>query len=261
LRRFLALVCGIASLAQAASTPVYGYRIVHAFPHDPAAFTQGLFYLDGFLYEGTGLYGSSTLRKVKLETGEVVERHDLPAQYFGEGIVNWGPLIMQLTWQNGLGLVYRRAGFHLEKTFPYPGEGWGLTQDGQHLIESDGSSSLRYWDPVTFQETRRLGVNDAGNPVEKLNELEFIRGEIYANVWQTDRIARISPSTGRVTSWIDLEGILSPADRTSRVDVLNGIAYDAQRDRLFVTGKLWPKLFEIKLVARSAGATRSTSAK
>ena len=251
MKRFLFLLCGLATLAQAGSAPVFGYRIVHAYPHDPAAFTQGLFYLDGFLYEGTGLYGSSTLRRVKLETGEVIERHDLPAQYFGEGIVNWGPLIVQLTWQNGAGLVYRRMGFQFEKSFSYAGEGWGLTQDGQHLIESDGSSSLRYWDPATFHEIRRLAVVDNGAPVEKLNELEFVRGEIYANVWQTDRIARISPATGRVTSWIDLVGLLSVADRTGRVDVLNGIAYDAQHDRLFVTGKLWPKLFEIKVVAAS----------
>lgn len=247
----LLLLCGLATLLEAGSAPVFGYRIVHAYPHDPAAFTQGLFYLDGFLYEGTGLYGSSTLRKVKLETGEVIERHDLPAQYFGEGIVNWGPLMVQLTWQNGVGLVYRRMGFQFEKSFPYAGEGWGLTQDGQHLIESDGSSSLRYWDPATFHEIRRLAVIDDGNPVEKLNELEFVRGEIYANVWQTDRIARISPASGRVTSWIDLEGLLTAADRTGRVDVLNGIAYDAQHDRLFVTGKLWPKLFEIKVAAAS----------
>ena len=246
------LLCAWFALAAAAqNAPESTYRVVHVYPHDPTAFTQGLFFLDGFLYEGTGLYGSSTLRKVKLETGEVIERHDLPAQYFGEGIVNWGPLIVQLTWQNGAGLVYRRMGFQFEKLFPYAGEGWGLTQDGQHLIESDGSSSLRYWDPGTFHELRRLAVIDDGNPVERLNELEFVRGEIYANVWQTDRIARISPATGRVTSWIDLEGLLSAADRTGRVDVLNGIAYDAQHDRLFVTGKLWPKLFEIKVVTQS----------
>ena len=251
MNRVLLLLCSVASLARAASAPVYGYRIVHVYPHDSTAFTQGLFYLDGFLYEGTGLYGTSTLRKVKLETGEVVERHDVPPQYFGEGIVNWGPLIVQLTWQNGVGLVYRRTGFQLEKSFSYAGEGWGLTQDGKSLIESDGGSSLRYWDPVTFHEIRRLTVTDSGSPIEKLNELEFVRGEIYANVWQTDRIARISPATGHVVSWIDLEGLLSAADRTSRVDVLNGIAYDAQHDRLFVTGKLWPKLFEIKVAPGS----------
>lgn len=249
------MLCCLASLAHGASAPIYGYRVVHAFPHDPAAFTQGLFYLDGYLYEGTGLYGSSTLRKVKLETGEVIERHDLPAQYFGEGIVNWGPLIVELTWQNGVGLVYRRAGFALEKSFPYAGEGWGATQDGQHLIVSDGSSALRYWDPVTYREIRRLAVTDGGSPVEKLNELEYVRGEIYANIWQTERIARISPATGHVTGWIDLDGLLTAADRTARVDVLNGIAYDAQRDRLFVTGKLWPKLFEIKVVPRTKPAS------
>lgn len=249
------MLCCLASLAHGASAPIYGYRVVHAFPHDPAAFTQGLFYLDGYLYEGTGLYGSSTLRKVKLETGEVIERHDLPAQYFGEGIVNWGPLIVELTWQNGVGLVYHRAGFALEKSFPYAGEGWGATQDGQHLIVSDGSSALRYWDPVTYREIRRLAVTDGGSPVEKLNELEYVRGEIYANIWQTERIARISPATGHVTGWIDLDGLLTAADRTARVDVLNGIAYDAQRDRLFITGKLWPKLFEIKVVPRTKPAS------
>jgi len=245
----------LATVLQAGSnTPVYGYRIVHVYPHDRGAFTQGLFYLDGYLYEGTGLYGSSTLRKVKPETGEVVERRALPEQYFGEGIVNWGPLIVQLTWQNAIGLVYRRAGFEPQRSFQYSGEGWGLTQDGQHLIMSDGTSALRFWDPVTYRETRRLPVTDEGAPVERLNELEYVRGEIYANVWQTDRIARISPITGHVTAWIDLEGLLKETDRIIRVDVLNGIAYDAQGDRLFVTGKLWPKLFEITLVARKQGS-------
>ncbi len=229
--------------------PVFGYQIVGSYPHDPRAFTQGLVYLDGFLYEGTGLNGRSSIRKVRLETGEVVQIQNLDAQYFGEGIAVWRDALIQLTWQSGLGFVYDRATFRRTKTFRYGGEGWGLTHDGKRLIMSDGTPWLRFLDPVSLQETGKLQVKDAGAPVNQVNELEFVKGEIYANVWNTDRIARIAPATGRVISWIDLKGLLGPRE-SAGVDVLNGIAYDAAGDRLFVTGKLWPRLFEIKPVRR-----------
>lgn len=231
-------------------TSVYGYKIVRTYPHDRNAFTQGLIYLDGFLYEGTGLYGRSSLRMVKLETGEVVQQRAIAEQYFGEGITNWGAQFVQLTWQSGAGFVYDRFTFQPKRTFRYTGEGWGLTQDGKRLIMSDGTAKLRFLNGDTLQEIGRIAVTDNGAPVTNLNELEYIRGEVYANVWGSDRIARINPATGHVMGWIDLSGLLSEADRGAPVDVLNGIAYDAKRDRLFVTGKLWPKLFEIKMIPR-----------
>ncbi len=245
--------CACGPATQAGSTPEYGYEIVHTYPHDRYAFTQGLFYLDGYLYEGTGLEEQSSIRKVKLETGEVLQKRDLPGQYFGEGIVNWKDRLIELTWKAEAGFVYDLATFAPRSEFRYPGEGWGLTQDGKRIIMSDGSSQLRFWDPETLKETGRITVTDQGRPVKDLNELEWVKGEIYANVWQTDRIVRIDPRTGNVTGWIDLAGLLTPADRaeTPEGDVLNGIAYDAQRDRLFVTGKRWPKLFEIRLVKKS----------
>ena len=228
------------------STPVSRYKVVKTYPHDRQAFTQGLVYLDGVFYEGTGLHGQSGIRKVKLETGEVLQQRALDPKYFGEGIVVWGKSIVQLTWQSEIGFVYDLATFAPQKTFAYKGEGWGLTHDGKHIVMSDGSSSLRFMDPQTLKETGRLTVRDGGVPVKDLNELEYVRGEILANVWQQHRIARISPKTGEVTGWIDLTGLLSPGE-SAGVDVLNGIAYDAAGDRLFVTGKLWPKLFEIKI--------------
>jgi len=231
-------------------TPVYGYEVVHTYPHDHNAFTQGLIYLDGFLYEGTGLNGQSSIRKVKLETGEVVQQSPMQEKYFGEGITDWNNELVQLTYKTETGFVYDRSTFGLKKSFRYPGEGWGLTHDGTRIIMSDGSSTLRFWNPNTMEETGRLLVTDAGNPVTNLNELEFIDGEIFANIWQTDRIARISPATGHVTGWIDLQGLLGEAERSGQVDVLNGIAYDHDHGRLFVTGKLWPRLFEIKLIRR-----------
>jgi glutaminyl-peptide cyclotransferase len=232
-----------------AGAPVYRYTVVRSYPHDRQAFTQGLVYLDGVLYEGTGQLGSSGIRKVRLETGEVLQTRPLDAKYFGEGIVIWKDRLIQLTWQHGIGFVYDRQTFEPKRTFTYAGEGWGLTHDGTRLIMSDGSSSgaLRYIDPETLQETGRLIVRDGTTPVPHLNELEYVKGEIYANVWQTERVARISPKTGRVTGWIDLRGLLDPREAAG-VDVLNGIAYDAARDRLFVTGKLWPKIFEIQLL-------------
>lgn len=242
--------CGPAS--QAGGIPEYGYEIVHVYPHDPLAYTQGLFYLDGLFYEGTGLNGRSSIRKVRLETGEVLQKRDLPEQYFGEGIVNWKDRLLEITWRSQTGFVYDLAGFAPRSQFRYPGEGWGLTQDGKRIIMSDGTSELRFWDPDTLQETGRITVTADTVPVAELNELEWVKGEIYANVYQTDRIARIDPASGNVVGWIDLSGILSPADRAGQVDVLNGIAYDVKGDRLFVTGKLWPKLFQIRLVKKSA---------
>jgi glutaminyl-peptide cyclotransferase len=237
-----------------AASPEYGYKIVHVYPHDRAAFTQGLEYRGGFLYEGTGLVGRSTLRKVKLETGEVVQQIKLAPQLFGEGITVINQQVVQLTWQSHVGFLYDQAVFRQLRTFNYPGEGWGLANNGEQIFMSDGSSQIRCWDPVTLQEKKRLTVRDGALPVERLNELEWVRGEIYANVWQTDRIARISPVDGRVLGWINLAGLLGKEDAAG-TDVLNGIAYDSFGDRLFVTGKLWPKLFEIALVRKPASAS------
>ena len=231
-----------------ASTPVYRYQLVKSYPHDRQAFTQGLVYLDGFLYEGTGLNGQSGIRKVRLETGEVLQHRPLDEKYFGEGIAVWNTTIVQLTWQSEMGFVYDLATFEPVKTFGYPGEGWGLTHDGTRLIMSDGTPTLRFLDPASFKETGRLTVQDGSLPVDGLNELEWVKGEVYANVWQSERIARIDPKTGRVTAWVDLSGLLPARDRPG-TDVMNGIAYDADGDRLFVTGKLWPRLFEIRVVA------------
>jgi len=238
-----------APAAGGAPAPVFHYEVVRSYPHDRGAFTQGLIFRDGVFYEGTGLNGRSGIRKVKLETGEVLQSKPLGAQYFGEGITDWKGSLVQITWQTEIGFVYDMKSFEQTKTWSYSGEGWGLTHDEARIIMSDGSSSLRFIDPATMKETGRLPVVDAGRAVERLNELEYVKGEILANVWQTERIARISPKDGRVTAWIDLSGLLSPADRAG-TDVLNGIAYDAAGDRLFVTGKLWPRIFEIKLVQR-----------
>jgi glutaminyl-peptide cyclotransferase len=231
--------------------PVYGYRIVNDYPHDRLAYTQGLVYRDGFLFESTGLKGRSSLRKVKLETGEVIQEERLDSQYFAEGLTHWNGRLIQLTWQSNVGFVYDFLSFKLQSTFRYPGEGWGLTHDGTRLIMSDGSDTLRFLDPVTFREQRRTSVKDDTVSVKELNELEYVRDEIYANVWHTNRIARISPASGRVVGWIDLTGLLSPVYRVDDPEgVLNGIAFDAEHNRLFVTGKLWPRLFEIKLERR-----------
>lgn len=242
----------LALLLLAPATPQYGFRLVKTYPHDRNAFTQGLEYRDGFLYEGTGIVGRSALRKVKLETGQLLQSFDLPQPFFGEGITVLPQQILQLTWQSQTGFVYDKANFRVLKSFSYPGEGWGMTNDGKQIYMSDGTAQIRVWDPMTLKEIRRINVSDAGKPVNELNELEFIRGEIWANVWQTDRIARISPADGRVLGWIDLTGILPKSERTNSDAVLNGIAYDAAADRIFVTGKLWPKLFEIKVVPTGA---------
>jgi len=229
--------------------PVCTFQIVSAFPHDQAAFTQGLIFENGSLYEGTGLYGQSTLRRVDLESGEVLQAISLPPAYFGEGITIWEDRILQLTWRSGIGFVYDRQSFELLASYQYPTEGWGITHDGSTLIMSDGTPTLHFWDPDTLVETGSISVYDDAGPVTWLNELEYIQGTVYANVWQTDRIAVIDPLTGQVTAWIDLQGLLAPEDSSAGVDVLNGIAYDEQGDRLFVTGKLWPKLFEIELIS------------
>jgi glutamine cyclotransferase len=244
--------CLVASVLACAGQPrQYGYQVVHVYPHDRNAFTQGLEFRAGFLYEGTGLNGHSTLRKVKLETGEVVQQISLSPEYFGEGITVINQQIIELTWRTETGFVYDQNSFRRLRSFSYPGEGWGLANDGAQIYMSDGTPQIRVWDPVTLQEKKRITVRDGTAPVTYLNELEWVRGEIYANVWQTDRIVRISPTDGRVLGWVDLSGILPAADRTEHVDVLNGIAYDVLGDRLFVTGKLWPKLFEIKIVPKA----------
>ncbi len=246
----LALCFAVACLAAGPGIPEYTYEVVHVYPHDASAFTQGLEYHDGFLYEGTGLKGRSTLRKVQLETGRVLQEVSLDPRYFGEGITLVGPHIFELTWQAQTGFEYDRTTFRRLKTFEYAGEGWGLTNNGRYIYMSDGTPRIRVWDPSSLKEIRRFTVHDGSAPVFYLNELEWVRGEIFANVWQSDKIARISPATGAVTGWIDMAGILPEEHRSPNVDVLNGIAYDAAQDRLFVTGKLWPKLFQIKLVKR-----------
>jgi glutamine cyclotransferase len=229
-----------------AEVPLYTYRVVNSYPHDPEAYIQGLVYEAGFFYEGTGRLGQSSLRKVDIETGEVLQRINLAPVLFGEGITIFGENIIQLTWKSRVGFVYDKESFELIKMFAYPTEGWGITHDGERLIMSDGTANLYFWDPDTLAEIGRVEVTDNGQPVVRLNELEYINDEVWANVWQTDRIARIDPNSGRVVGWIDLTGLLSAEDRAQQpVDVLNGIAYDAENDRLFVTGKLWPKLFEI----------------
>ena len=239
-----------AAPSAAAQVPIYTYRVVNVFPHDPTAFTQGLVYLDGIFYEGTGLRGQSTLRKVDPATGQVLQGIRLPDQYFGEGIAILGQRLYQLTWQENIGFIYDKDSFELLDAWRYEGEGWGLATDGQRLLMSDGSHELRFLDPETLAELGRVAVLDGdGQPVSRLNELEWVDGEVWANVWQTDRIARVDPASGRLLGWIDLAGLLPDEDRAAqRVDVLNGIAYDAATGRLFVTGKWWPKLFEIELI-------------
>lgn len=243
-----AFVLAVGANAFAADT----YRIIHVYPHDSGAFTQGLIYLNGHLYESTGLRGQSSLREEDLETGRLLKFQALPGRYFGEGLTNWGNTLVQLTWQEHTALVYDLKTFRFLRSFSYNYEGWGLTQDGRDLIESDGSSTLRFIDPANFHTVRTITVREHGKPVTELNELEYIHGEIYANIWQTNRIVRISPADGRVLGSIDLTGLLPPGAVTDPQAVLNGIAYDAAHDRLFVTGKLWPKLFEIQVVPAHA---------
>jgi glutaminyl-peptide cyclotransferase len=249
-RILIALLCFVFA-AGATNVRIDRFEVVHVYPHDPNAFTQGLVFVDGQMYESTGRLGHSSLRMVDPATGWVLKEFDLPKQYFAEGLTDWGDTLVQLTWTSGIAFVYDRSTFTVRRTFHYTGEGWGLTHDSTSLILSDGSATLRFLDPATFRETRKLKVRDENDrPVADLNELEYIRGEIYANIWHDDRIARISPRTGRVLGWSYLSGLLKPGDVSDEEAVLNGIAYDAKSDRLFVTGKLWPKLFEIKLTNR-----------
>lgn len=252
-RLITALALLMFTAAASAAIPVYGFRVIHSYPHDTSAYTEGLFYKDGYLYESTGEVGESSVRKVQLETGKVLQRHDVPSPYYGEGIINWKDRLIQLTWKNQTGFVYGLDDFKLRHTFSYPGEGWALTRDSKHLYMSDGSAVLRILDPDTLTETGSIKVLADGVPVTRLNELEWVKGEIYANIWLTNRIARIDPVTGKVVGWIDLDGLLDTSKLADPDDVLNGIAYDAVHDRLFVTGKRWPRLFEIKLVKRPRG--------
>ena len=243
-----------------AATPVYGYRVVHTYPHDKTAFTEGLFWQGGYLYESTGLEGRSFIRKETLETGKVIQSRTVPAQYFGEGIVAWKDRLIELTWQSHVGFIYDLKTLAPLASFPYPGEGWALTCDDRRLIMSDGTAQLRFLDPESLKEIGRVTVTDEGKPVADINEVEFVKGEVLANIWHTNRIARIDPASGHVTGWIDLTGLMKPHDVSDPLEgVLNGIAYDAKGDRLFVTGKLWPKLFEIRLMKRARLAkTNST---
>ena len=245
----LALSLAAGSNAQVARVPVFGFEVVHTYPHDHGAFTQGLIYLDGALYEGTGMKGHSSIRKVELATGRILRETPISDQFFGEGLTDWGKQLIEITWQSKTGFVWDRETFQLQKSFGYTGEGWGITHDNKRLIMSDGTPYLRFLDPVTLKETGRLQVREGARPIENLNELEFYKGDVLANIWQQDRIARISLTTGQVVAWWDLSGLLPLRDRDG-VDVLNGIAYDVKGDRLFVTGKWWPKLFEIKMVRR-----------
>jgi len=242
-----AALLALAPIACAAEPPFLQWSEVRTYPHDEQAFTQGLFWLDGRLYESTGLEGRSTIREVALADGRVVRSVALPSDLFGEGIVNWGSEIVSITWRSGIGFRWDRASFARRAEWRYPGEGWGLTQDGTHIIMSDGTPELRFLDPRTLAEVRRIRVTSEGQPLFDLNELEYVRGEILANVWRTNLIARIDPATGNVTGWIDLSPLADRARAAGRSDVLNGIAWDARHERLFVTGKNWPMLFELKL--------------
>lgn len=227
--------------------PVAGFEVVKTFPHDTAAFTEGLLFHDGALFESTGLNDSSSIRKVELETGKVLRKTDMASEYFGEGLTLVNGKLYQLTWRNGVGFVYDMLTFQPADTFRFYGEGWGLTTDGTQIFMSDGTEFIRVLDAATLEVRRVLPILAENTAVRNLNELEYIKGELWANVWQTDRIARIDPATGAVKGWIDLTNIFPASERTRRVDVLNGIAYDAAGDRVFVTGKFWPKLYQIRL--------------
>jgi glutaminyl-peptide cyclotransferase len=246
-----ALACSLlAATAAQAAIPVYGFMVKNTYPHDSQAFTQGLSIRDGYLYETTGQNGRSSLRKVELASGKVLQKKDLASEFFGEGSALVGQEIVGLTWTSHVGFVYDLKTFALKRRFNYAGEGWGLASDAQHIYMSDGSAEIRVLDPKTLEEQRRIRVTAEGKPITQLNELEVVDGELFANVWGTDVIARIDPASGNVVGWIDLTGLLPPDKRgTTSVDaVLNGIAYDSKHKRLYVTGKLWPKLFEIELV-------------
>ncbi|MFN2596248.1 MAG: glutaminyl-peptide cyclotransferase [Pyrinomonadaceae bacterium] len=250
----LALACGAnprgAPDPSSDKVQAYGYEIKNVYPHDRAAFTQGLIFKDGVLWESTGQYGSSSLRKVELKTGKVIKLISVPREYFAEGMTVFRGKVFQLTWQEHKAFTYSPDDFAKTGEFNYAGEGWGLTHDDDSLIMSDGRNTLRFLDPETFAVRRTVSVFENGEPLNELNELEYVKGEIFANVWQTDRIVRVDPKTGRLTGTVDLSGLLPTADRDADTDVLNGIAYDDEGDRLFVTGKNWSKLFEIRFVKK-----------
>lgn len=240
------LACAPASVAQRKPAPVQSYKVVATFPHDPTSFTQGLVFADGELYESTGLNGESTLRRVDITTGKTLQRLDISPEYFAEGLALVGDELLQLTWQTHIGFVYDRKTFKQKRTFTYKTEGWGIAYDGtSRLVMSDGSDTLTFLDPKTLAVGKALRIRDAGRAVPNLNELEWVEGEIWANVWQTDRIARISPSTGEVSAWIDLSTLYPLSQRTPPADVMNGIAYDKTSRRIFITGKKWPRLYQI----------------
>ena len=233
------------------AVPVYSYQVVNTWPHDAEAYTQGLVYHDGLLFESTGLRGESSLRRVELKTGKVKKKVDVPRQYFAEGITIFRDKIFQLTWQSQKGFVYDLKKFKQEGEFTYEGEGWGLTHDDHSLILSDGTNRIRFLDPASFQVQRTISVFDQGQPLTELNELEYIKGEIYANIWRADRLVRIDPTTGKITGWVDMTGLHHQGNSgIARENCLNGIAYDAEGDRLFVTGKRWPLVYEIRLVKK-----------
>jgi glutamine cyclotransferase len=244
----LTLAISLLSGGYANAAPIYGYKVVARYPHSTESYTEGFFYLDGMFYEGTGGNGYSGVMAIDPQTGKTLQHRELPSQYFGEGIVDWGPNIYEWTWTSHVCFVYDRFSLRPVKQFTYTGEGWGMTRTTKELITSDGTATLRFRDPNTFRETRHILVKDGSKLINQLNELEFIKGEIYANVWHSDMIARISPQDGHVIAWIDLTGLLPSNQKINAESVLNGIAYDPQRDRLFVTGKQWPTVFEIKVI-------------
>lgn len=240
----------LAFVLTAPAAPVSGFKVVAKYPHSTNNYTEGFFYLDGLFYEGTGLKGNSAVIVTQPETGKTLQQVLLPAEYFGEGIVAWGPNIYEWTWQSHVCFVYDRFSLRQLKQFTYTGEGWGMTHNATEIITSDGTDTLRFRNPATFAETHHIIVKDGAKTIDQLNELEYVKGEIYANVWHSDRIARISPRDGHVIGWMDLTGILPASERINDESVLNGIGYDAQHDRLFVTGKQWPTIFEIKIAGR-----------
>ncbi|WCT73155.1 glutaminyl-peptide cyclotransferase [Sphingomonas naphthae] len=246
-RGLLLAAVAFVSAPLAARVPVQVIQVVKAYPHDTRAFTEGLFFRDGMMFESTGLEGRSDIRRYRLEDGKVLARVALPPNLFGEGIVDWKDEIVSLTWRNGFGFRWNLASLKRGRKFTYPGEGWSLTRTDRELVMSDGTPVLRILDPVTFRIKRRVTVTADGVPVQNLNELEYVKGDILANIWMTDRIARIDPATGKVKAWIDLSPVVAQ-QQSSQDDVANGIAYDAKGDRLFVTGKLWSKLYEIRLL-------------
>ncbi len=251
LAAILALAACLLSASYAATAPTFGYKVVAKYPHSTASYTEGFLYLDGLFYEGIGIAGQSALLAIQPETGKPLQKRELAPQYFGEGIVDWGPNIYQWTWKSQICFVYDRFSLRPLKQLTYTGEGWGMTRTAKELITSDGTATLRFRNPDTFRETRHIVVKDGTKPIDQLNELEYIKGEIYANIWHQDRIARIDPHDGHVIAWIDLAGLLPDDQKVNDESVLNGIAYDSQHNRLFVTGKQWPAIFEIKTVPRA----------